>query len=73
MCRLCGAVGDVDCAVGHTPCLTAANDLGFDIDEAEVVYWGRCPTCQASGESATRLDPKTDRRKNVRNIDSKKK
>jgi Fur family ferric uptake transcriptional regulator len=46
ICRDCAAVADVDCAVGHAPCLTAADDLGYVIDEAEVVYWGRCPTCQ---------------------------
>jgi len=46
VCRGCGAMGDVDCAVGHTPCLTAADDLGYDVDEAEVIYWGRCPDCQ---------------------------
>jgi hypothetical protein len=39
---------DVDCAVGYTPCLTAADDLGYEIDEAEVVYWGRCPECVAA-------------------------
>ncbi len=45
VCRSCGAIADVDCAVGYTPCLTAADDSGFAIDEAEVVYWGRCPAC----------------------------
>ncbi|NDH15124.1 MAG: hypothetical protein EBY47_08690 [Actinobacteria bacterium] len=45
VCRTCGDLADVDCAVGDAPCLTAANDQGFVIDEAEVVYWGRCPTC----------------------------
>jgi Fur family ferric uptake transcriptional regulator len=45
VCRSCGAITDVDCAVGHAPCLTASDDGGFEIDEAEVVYWGRCPTC----------------------------
>lgn len=45
VCRTCGALADVDCAVGDTPCLTAANDQGFVIDEAEVVYWGTCPAC----------------------------
>ncbi len=48
ICRDCGRLVDVDCAVGDTPCLTAADDRGYDIDEAEVVYWGRCPDCQAS-------------------------
>ncbi|MFI6504039.1 Fur family transcriptional regulator [Nonomuraea typhae] len=45
VCRTCGAVADVDCAVGHAPCLTASNDHGFAIDEAEVIYWGLCPDC----------------------------
>ena len=48
VCRLCGAVADVDCAVGRTPCLTAAETHGYEIDEAEVVYWGRCPECLAA-------------------------
>lgn len=45
ICRICGRVVDVDCAVGYTPCLTAADDSGYEIDEAEVIYWGRCPDC----------------------------
>ena len=45
VCRSCGVVADVDCAVGETPCLTASDDHGFSIDEAEVVYWGLCPAC----------------------------
>jgi len=45
ICRLCGRVVDVDCAVGSAPCLTAADDRGYQIDEAEVAYWGRCPDC----------------------------
>src|SRR6266496_5615685 len=45
VCRSCGAIADVDCAVGHAPCLTAADDSGYEIDEAEVIYWGRCPAC----------------------------
>lgn len=45
VCRSCGGMVDVDCAVGHTPCLTAADDAGYQIDEAEVTYWGRCPAC----------------------------
>jgi Fur family transcriptional regulator, stress-responsive regulator len=47
ICRVCGRVTDVDCAVGAAPCLTAAADMGYEIDEAEVVYWGRCPGCRA--------------------------
>ena len=49
VCRSCGAVADVDCAVGEAPCVTAADDAGFAIDEAEVLYWGRCPACRAAG------------------------
>ncbi|MFP5334114.1 MAG: Fur family transcriptional regulator [Actinomycetes bacterium] len=45
VCRSCGQIADVDCAVGQTPCLTASDDHGFAIDEAEVVYWGVCPEC----------------------------
>jgi Fur family ferric uptake transcriptional regulator len=43
---------DVDCAVGYTPCLTASDTLGYEIDEAEVVYWGRCPDCLAQSKAA---------------------
>ena len=45
VCRSCGAIADVDCAVGHAPCLTASAGHGFVVDEAEVVYWGTCPDC----------------------------
>jgi Fur family ferric uptake transcriptional regulator len=45
VCRSCGVVADVDCAVGEAPCLTASDDHGFAINEAEVVYWGLCPDC----------------------------
>lgn len=45
VCRDCGTIADVDCAVGDTPCLTAGDDHGFTIEEAEVIYWGRCPAC----------------------------
>lgn len=48
VCRSCGAVADVDCAVGHTPCLTPSDDSGYEIDEAEVTYWGLCPTCSTT-------------------------
>jgi len=46
ICRKCGTLADVDCAVGTAPCLTASDDQGFVIDEADVAYWGRCPQCQ---------------------------
>ena len=45
VCRSCGAIADVECAVGQAPCLTASDDHGFVVDEAEVVYWGYCPDC----------------------------
>ena len=48
ICRTCGRMVDVDCAVGDTPCLTAADDAGYEVDEAEVIYWGRCPECVAA-------------------------
>jgi Fur family ferric uptake transcriptional regulator len=51
ICRECGRVDDVDCAVGERPCLTASDACGFDIDEAEVIYWGRCPDCQQTDNS----------------------
>jgi Fur family ferric uptake transcriptional regulator len=51
MCRACGTIADVDCAVGHTPCLTASTNRGFVIDEAEVVYWGTCGPCSTNGST----------------------
>ena len=48
VCRDCGVIVDVDCATGDVPCLTASDDRGFAIDEAEVVYWGLCPACSTS-------------------------
>ena len=48
ICRACGRTIDVDCAVGEVPCLTAADDAGYEVDEAEVIYWGRCPECVAA-------------------------
>ena len=52
VCRSCGAIADVDCAVGYTPCLTAVDDSGYEIDEAEVIYWGRCPECVVAAAAA---------------------
>ncbi|KAB1146895.1 transcriptional repressor [Streptomyces luteolifulvus] len=52
VCRSCGSVADVDCAVGHAPCLTASDDRGFAVDEAEVIYWGLCPDCSTGRTSA---------------------
>jgi Fur family ferric uptake transcriptional regulator len=51
VCRTCGRMVDVDCAVGEIPCLTAADDAGYEIDEAEVIYWGRCPECVAAASA----------------------
>ena len=47
VCRSCGAIADVDCAVGEAPCLDGDADHGFTIDEAEIVFWGLCPSCSA--------------------------
>ena len=47
ICRSCGTTFDIDCAVGAVPCLTANDDHGFEIDEAEVIYWGRCSSCRS--------------------------
>ena len=64
ICRGCGQVEDVDCAVGETPCLTAADGLGYEIDEAEVIYWGHCPACLAgSGSPAPTSEHAHDHRK----------
>lgn len=51
VCRSCGAIADVDCAVEATPCLTASEDQGFVIDEAEVTYWGTCPSCSSTQQA----------------------
>ena len=56
-CRDCGRVDDVDCSVGRRPCLTASETHGFTIDEAEVVYWGRCPACQRANLAALASTP----------------
>jgi Fur family transcriptional regulator, stress-responsive regulator len=50
-CRSCGVVADVDCAVGEAPCLTASDDHGYSIDEAEVIYWGLCAECSTASHS----------------------
>jgi Fur family transcriptional regulator, stress-responsive regulator len=64
ICRTCGRTVDVDCAVGVAPCLTAADGRGYEIDEAEVIYWGRCPDClRRSKRSPQRTIKKTSRTK----------
>jgi Fur family ferric uptake transcriptional regulator len=65
ICRICGRVVDVECATGSAPCLTAADDKGYEIDEAEIAYWGRCPECLAA--SASGSDAPTRRRRTQRN------
>ena len=52
ICRGCGTMFDIDCAVGAASCLTADDDHGFEIDEAEVIYWGRCPSCRKAAAAA---------------------
>ena len=53
VCRVCGVIADVDCAVGDVPCLTPSDDGGFAVDEAEVIYWGQCPDCAAHQTSGS--------------------
>lgn len=60
VCRSCGAIGDVDCAVGSVPCLTPADDNGFLIDEAEVIYWGQCPDCAVNLAADATVDSVVD-------------
>ena len=62
ICRLCGRLVDVECAVGSAPCLTAVDDMGYEIDEADVAYWGRCPDCRAQPPTPTRAEPVSRRR-----------
>ena len=57
ICRVCGRLVDVDCAAGAAPCLAAADDQGYEIDEAEVAYWGRCPDCLAQSRAAAPPEP----------------
>jgi Fur family transcriptional regulator, stress-responsive regulator len=63
ICRICGRLVDVDCAVGSAPCLTAVDKRGYQIDEAEVAYWGRCPDCVARARRASRSDSSRRRRR----------
>jgi Fur family ferric uptake transcriptional regulator len=68
ICRTCGRVVDVDCAVGAAPCLTARDDQGYEIDEAEVAYWGRCPECvEQSRTAAPTHQPHDARQRRRRN------
>jgi Fur family ferric uptake transcriptional regulator len=64
ICRRCGKTVDVDCAVGDTPCLTAAADSGYEIDEAEVIYWGTCPECRAANRGRPAVEHQQGNRSN---------
>jgi len=66
ICRICGRLVDVACAVGSAPCLTAVDDMGYEVDEAEVAYWGRCPDCLAQARAPFRSDSPTRRRGRAR-------
>lgn len=66
VCRSCGAIADVECAVGITPCLTASEDHGYAVDEAEVVYWGVCHGCSTTQVPKHTPDPRNDPRKEAR-------
>jgi Fur family transcriptional regulator, stress-responsive regulator len=66
ICRVCGSLVDVECAVGSAPCLTASDDKGYKIDEAEVAYWGRCPDCLDQDGARPRSDPPTRGRRSDR-------
>jgi Fur family ferric uptake transcriptional regulator len=70
ICRVCGRVVDVECAVGSAPCLTASDHRGYEIDEAEVCDWGRCPDCVAASPSspAVQSTPRRTRRRSVPKI-----
>ena len=66
VCRTCGKTVDVDCAFGETPCLTADAESGFQIDEAEAVYWGTCPECLAETPGGRLNDDKTKLRNQIK-------
>jgi Fur family ferric uptake transcriptional regulator len=71
ICRVCGRLVDVDCAVGSAPCLTAADGKGYEIDEAEVAYWGRCSDCLAQARTPSRSDSRKRRRPSRQRIAAK--
>ena len=66
ICRICGRVVDIDCAIGSAPCLEALDDKGYEIDEAEVAYWGRCPDCLAELRARSRKTSRKSRKKRSR-------
>ena len=65
ICRECNRLVDIDCALGARPCLTASDDHGFEIDEAEVIYWGRCPDCRSMSNPSTNTPSATTPNKTV--------
>jgi Fur family ferric uptake transcriptional regulator len=66
VCRSCGEITDVDCAVGHVPCLTASDAQGYVVDEAEVIYWGLCPTCSSGSSKSASHQPDPSRQERQR-------
>jgi Fur family transcriptional regulator, stress-responsive regulator len=66
ICRVCGRLVDVNCATGSAPCLKASDDNGYEIDEAEVVYWGRCPDCLALPDVPSHAEPPAHQSHNTR-------
>ena len=66
ICRTCNRMVDVDCAVGYTPCLTAADSAGYEVDEAEVIYWGRCPECVAARDERHQQEAAREENRHVR-------
>ena len=76
ICRICGRLVDIDCAVGAAPCLTAGDDKGYEIDEAEVAYWGRCPECVArtrgAGSGGSSDPPDSSARRRSRGLRTEK-
>ena len=66
ICRVCGRVVDVDCAAGDAPCLAASDDMGYQIDEAEIAFWGRCPDCQSAPPDSSPSKPPSRRRRSER-------
>ena len=69
ICRVCGRVVDVDCAVGDAPCLAASDDKGYQIDEAEIAYWGRCPECVVQSQTVSGAESPSGRKTAARSKD----
>jgi len=63
ICRACGRVVDIDCAVGTAPCLTPLDDRGYQVDEAEVAYWGRCPDCLEQSRTSSQAVSRSGQRR----------